>query len=265
MSFLDKILAEKAHEIAKAKAACSESEMRSLAAQRTTPFRGFEASLRQDGVRIVAEIKRASPSKGDIQPHLDPATTAAAYEAGGAAALSVLTEPAFFKGSIADLQAARHAVSIPVLRKDFIIEPYQVYESCAIGVDAILLIVRILDDDKLRSLYALAVESGLDVLTEVFDDADIDRALEIGATLIGINNRNLASFSTDLTNAPTLAKRIKPPAIAMGLSGVSSVQDVTQMERQGMTKFLIGEALVKSEDPATLLRQMSSCEVQHND
>ncbi len=264
MSFLDKILAEKVREIANAKTACSEPQMRTLAAARTTPFRGFEASLRKDGVRIVAEIKRASPSKGDIQPHLDPATTAAAYEAGGAAALSVLTEPAFFKGSISDLRAARSAVSIPVLRKDFILEPYQIYESCAIGADAILLIVRILNDYHLRALYALAVEWGLDVLTEVFDDADLDRALELGATLIGINNRNLASFTTDLMNAPTLAKRINPPAIALALSGVSSAHDVVQMEHHGISKFLIGEALVTCADPATLLRQMSSCEVRHD-
>ncbi len=264
MNFLDKILAEKAHEIARSKAACSESEMRSLAAKRATPFRRFEAALQKDGVRIVAEIKRASPSKGDIQPDLNAATTAAAYEAGGAAALSVLTEPAYFKGSIQDLRDARNAVSIPVLRKDFIIEPYQVYESCAIEADAILLIVRILDDFKLSTLFALAKECGLDVLTEVFDDADLDRALAIGATVIGINNRNLTSFSTDLMNAPTLAKRIKPPAIAMALSGVSTAHDVAQMAQHGLSKILIGEALVKCADPATLLRQMLSCEVRHD-
>ncbi len=264
MSFLDKILAEKAREIARAKTACSESEIRALASRRTTPFRGFEASLRKDGVRIVAEIKRASPSRGDIQPHLDPAATAAAYEAGGAAALSVLTEPAFFKGSVPDLRAARDAVSIPVLRKDFIIEPYQVHESRAIGADAILLIVRILDDYKLRTLHALAVECGLDVLTEVYDDADLDRALDIGATLIGINNRNLASFATDLMNAPALARRIKPPAIAMALSGVSSAQDVVRMEHLGISRFLIGEVLVTCADPAALLRRMSSREARHD-
>ncbi len=261
MNFLDKILAEKAHEIARAKTACSESEMRSLAAKRITPFRGFEAALQHDGVRIVAEIKRASPSKGDIQLNLDAAATAAAYEAGGASALSVLTEPAYFKGSIQDMRDARNAVSIPVLRKDFIIEPYQVYESCAIGADAILLIVRILNDFNLCTLYALAKECGLDVLTEVFDEADLDRALKIGASIIGINNRNLASFSTDLMNAPTLATRVKPPAIGMALSGVSDTRDVAQMAHQGISKFLIGEALVKCADPATLLGQMLSCEV----
>ncbi len=264
MNFLDKILAEKAHEIARAKAACSDPEMRSLAAKRATPFRGFEAALQKDGVRIVAEIKRASPSKGDIQPDLNAAATAAAYEAGGAAALSVLTEPAYFKGSIQDLRDARAAVSIPVLRKDFIVEPYQVYESCAMGADAILLIVRILDDFNLCTLYALAKECGLDVLTEVFDEADLDRALKLGASVIGINNRNLASFSTDLMNAPTLATRIKPPAIAMALSGVSTAHDVTQMAQQGISKLLIGEGLVKCADPATLLRQMLSCEVRHD-
>ena len=264
MNFLDVILQEKAHELARAKAACTEAQMRRRAAARTSPFRGFEAAMRGHGVRIVAEIKRASPSKGDIQPNLDPATVASAYEAGGAAALSVLTETAFFKGSIEDLRLARQAVHIPVLRKDFIIDPYQVYESCAIGADAILLIVRILDEASLRSLHDLARQCGLDVLTEVYDDQDLDRALAIGASVIGINNRNLSTFDTHLSNASTLARRISLPALVVALSGISSKHDVECLAKQGLSRFLIGEALVKQDDPATLLHDMIAVEVPHD-
>ena len=263
MNFLETILAEKARELARAKADCSETQMRRRADARTSPFRGFEAAVRGDGVRIVAEIKRASPSKGDLAPDLDPAATAAAYAAGGAAALSVLTESAFFKGSAGDLQAAREAVALPVLRKDFIIDPYQIHESRAIGADAVLLIVRILDDARLRALHDLARDSGLDVLVEVFDDADLDRALGIGATLIGVNNRDLATFATDLATAPALARRISPPAVAMALSGVASAADVATMAARGLSRFLVGEALVRSADPAALLREMRACEVSH--
>lgn len=263
MNFLDIILQEKIRQLAQAKAACPEAEMRLRAAARTTPFRGFEAALRAEGVRVVAEIKRASPSKGDLAPDLDPAALAATYEAGGAAALSVLTETTGFKGSIQDLQVARNAVSIPVLRKDFIIDPYQIHESRAIGADAVLLIVRILDDAQLRTFLALSRDSGLDALVEVFDDADLDRALAAGATLIGINNRDLATFSTDLSNAVTLARRIATPAIAVALSGVSSAADVATLTARGLSRFLVGEALVRSADPAALLRDMNACEVSH--
>ena len=263
MTFLERILAEKAREVARAKTICSEQQMRRLAAARSTPFRGFEAALRKDGVCIVAEIKRASPSKGDLQLDLDPAALAKAYAEGGAAALSVLTEPAFFKGSIDDLRAARAAVSIPVLQKDFIIDPYQIDEACAAGADAVLLIVRTLDDAVLRDLHAYARDVGLDVLTEVFDAADADRARAIGATLIGINNRDLATFGTDLSNAVTVSRRLPDTALAVALSGVMSVDDVARLARSGLSKFLIGEALVRSDDPVALLRAMRKCEVCH--
>lgn len=263
MTFLDRIIAEKTREIAREKAICSEAQMRQLAAARTTPFRGFEAALRQTGVRIVAEIKRASPSKGDLNLNLDAAECAKAYADGGAAALSVLTESAFFKGSIEDLRAARAAVTIPVLQKDFIIDPYQIDEACAVGADAILLIVRLLDDRSLRELHAHARDLGLDVLTEVFDTGDVERALAIGATLIGINNRDLTTFDTNLSNAVTVAGRLPSTALPVALSGVASVDDVAGLVRSGLSKFLIGEALVRSADPAALLRAMGKCEVQH--
>ena len=262
MSFLEKIISAKRAEIAAARNLKPQAELERLAAKRED-FRGFAESLAHPGVRVVAEIKRTSPSKGDLAPDLDPAAVATAYAAGGAAALSVLTEPAFFKGSIRDLQAARDAVAIPVLRKDFIVDPYQIHESRAIGADAVLLIVRILDDAHLRDLLALARDSGLDALVEVFDSADLDRALAVGATLIGINNRDLGTFATDLSNAATLARRIAPPAIAMALSGVASAADVAALASRGLSRFLVGEALVRSADPAALLREMNACEVSH--
>lgn len=264
MNFLDEIIKAKHEALHAAKQMTHESALRHFASLRTTPCRGFEASLRQDGIRVVAEIKRASPSKGDIQPNLDAAATAKAYEAGGAAAISVLTEHAFFKGSVSDLIDARKTVEIPVLRKDFIIDSYQIHESYMIGADAILLIVRILDDHQLVSLYALARSYGLDVLTEVYDEADLARALAIGATCIGINNRDLSTFKTDTAKAVELASKIPAPAIAVALSGISGKQDIEALSARGISRFLIGEALVKHADPASLLREITSCGVHHD-
>lgn len=255
-NFLDRIIAARCADVENAKASQPEAEVRGRAEARRTPFRGFELALRGDGVRIVAEIKRASPSKGDIRPDLDPATMAKAYEAGGAAALSVLTEPSFFKGSSQDLLAARAATTIPVLRKDFIISEYQVHETVALGADALLAIARILDDKTLAAVLSLARHYGIDALTEVFDESDLERAVAAGATLIGINNRDLESFETDLYRAARIAKGIPDTAIAISLSGVATPDDVAYQTKNGISRFLIGEALAKSVDPATLLREM---------
>lgn len=264
MNFLDEIIKAKHAELHTAKQMTHESALRHFASLRNTPCRGFEASLRQEGIRVVTEIKRASPSKGDIRPGIDPAETAKAYEAGGAAALSILTEHAFFKGSVSDLVEARKAVGIPVLRKDFIIDSYQVHESYMIGADAILLIVRILDDHQLISLYALARSYGLDVLTEVYDEADLNRALAIGATCIGINNRDLSTFETDPAKAVELAAKIPASAIAVALSGIAGKQDIEALSTRGLSRFLVGEALMRHDDPAALLREMISCGVPHD-
>lgn len=251
---LDTILEAKREEVARAKAAMPQALLeRQAAARRDT--RGFAAALDVPGVRIIAEIKRASPSLGDIRTDLDPAATAQAYASGGAAALSVLTEPAFFKGSASDLQRARSAVELPVLRKDFIIDPYQVYETAALGADALLLIVRILDDERLYTLHTLARDLGLDVLTEVFDEQDIARANALGATLVGINNRDLAHFKTDITQASRLAKRLSPQAAVVALSGIHAPEDIRQTLDTGIRRFLIGEALVRQPDPSATLRQ----------
>ena len=254
MSFLENILAAKRAELARAQALVPLSQLEKRAAARRD-FRGFAAALDRPGIRVIAEIKRASPSLGDIRADLDPAATARSYADGGAAALSVLTEPAYFKGSAADLLRAREAVGIPVLRKDFIIDPYQVYETAALGADALLLIVRILDDERLHVLHGLALTLGLGVLTEVFDEQDAARANALGATLVGINNRDLARFKTDVTHAPRLAKRLRPGTAVVALSGIHTVEDLRQNLANGIRRFLVGEALVRQPDPSATLRE----------
>jgi indole-3-glycerol phosphate synthase len=257
MSFLDNILDSKRVEVAHAKATVPQADLERHAAKRRD-FRGFTAAINQRGVRIIAEIKRASPSLGDIRTNLDPDETARAYEEGCAAALSVLTEPAFFKGSAHDLKRARAAVGIPVLRKDFIIDPYQVYETVAMGADAMLLIVRILDDERLRELHSLALALGLDVLTEIFDEQDAVRATALGASLVGINNRDLSHFTTDVTRAAKLSASLRPGTAVVALSGIHSADDIRQNLSGGIRRFLIGEALVRQTDPTATLRDWAS-------
>ncbi len=260
MSFLNAILEAKRAEIACSQALVPLARLEKLAAA-PRETRGFAAALDRPGVRVIAEIKRASPSLGDIRPDLDPAATARAYADGGAAALSVLTEPAYFKGSAADLQHARAAVTVPVLRKDFIIDPYQVYETAAMGADAMLLIVRILDDERLHALYGLARDLGLDVLTEIFDERDAARARTLGATLVGINNRDLARFQTDVTHASRLAAHLRPDTVVVALSGIRTTDDIRQTLGGGIRRLLVGEALVRQADPAATLREWVSLPV----
>jgi indole-3-glycerol phosphate synthase len=257
MSFLNNILAAKHEEITAAKARLPQARLEWQASARRD-YRGFTAALAQPGVRIVAEIKRASPSLGMIRPNLDPAALARSYAEGAAAAISVLTEPAFFKGSVADLHQARAAADLPVLRKDFIIDPYQVYETAAMGADAMLLIVRILDDERLHTLYTLARSLGLDVLTEIYDEQDAARAHALGATLVGINNRDLAQFKTDITQATRLASLLPPDTLTVALSGIHSADDIRQTLAGGIRRFLIGEALVRQDDPAATLREWTA-------
>jgi indole-3-glycerol phosphate synthase len=257
MSFLDQILAAKRDEIAAARAAVPLADLERLAAKRDD-FRGFAESLDRPGVRVVAEIKRASPSLGDIRLDLDPAALAAAYEAGGAAALSVLTEPAYFKGSARDLQTARGAVALPVLRKDFILDPYQVYETAAMGADAMLLIVRILDDETLAALHALARDVGLDVLVEIHDEADARRILSLAPPLVGINNRDLAHFHTDTSQAARIAALLPQATAVVAASGIHTADDVRRSLAAGLRRFLVGEALVKTPDPAALLKKWTT-------
>ncbi len=254
MSILDQIISSTREAVAVAKRRLPVEACRAAAEAAPRDRRGFAAALRGSGVRIIAEIKRASPSKGDIAPGLDPAACARAYAAGGAAALSVLTERDYFKGSVEDLRAARAAVALPVLRKDFIVDPYQLYETVSMGADAVLLIVRILPDPLLGELHGLARTLGLDVLTEVYDAADARRANAVGADLVGINNRNLASFETDVYHAARLAAQIRPEAVVVALSGIASADDIRRSHAAGISRFLVGETLVRAADPAALLR-----------
>ena len=260
MSFLDKILSAKRAEIAASAAAVPQADLERAAARRSD-YRGFAAALDRPGVRIISEIKRASPSLGDIRPDLDPAALAAAYESGGAAALSVLTEPAYFKGSAQDLQRARAAVELPVLRKDFIVDPYQVYETAAMGADAMLLIVRILDDDPLASLLALARHLGLDCLVEIHDEADARRIASLAPPLVGINNRDLAHFHTDTTQASRIASLLPPNTAVVAASGIHSAADIQRSLASGIRRFLVGESLVRADNPAALLKQWTALPV----
>ncbi|HOU22117.1 MAG: indole-3-glycerol phosphate synthase TrpC [Kiritimatiellae bacterium] len=260
MSFLDQILSAKQAEIAAARRLRPQADLERLAAKRDD-FRGFAASLARPGVRIIAEIKRASPSLGDIRPDLHPGDLAAAYQDGGAAALSVLTEPAFFKGSAQDLQRARHVTDLPVLRKDFILDPYQVYETAAMGADAMLLIVRILDDEQLASLTALAHGIGLETLVEIHDEADARRILDLIPPVVGINNRDLAHFRTDTTQAARLAALLPQGSAVVAASGIHSADDIQRALAAGIRRFLIGEILIRAPAPAALLSEWTALPV----
>jgi indole-3-glycerol phosphate synthase len=253
--FLNKIIERKKEEITEAKTRISQSELRgrALAVQKK---RSFFQRLKQPGINIIAEIKRASPSKGSIKRNLDPIQLAMAYEKGGAAALSVLTEKDFFKGSFEDLKLARNATSLPVLRKDFIISEYQIYESSIWKADAVLLIVRCLSKNQLSDLIALSSELKMDSLVEIHTENDLETASEAGAQLIGINNRNLQTFKTDLNIAlrlVSLLKNFQTPVVA---SGIQNRDDIEKNLNFGLNNFLIGESLVKAPDPISFLLKL---------
>ena len=206
------------------------------------------------GVRIIAEVKRASPSRGDLAAIVDPAALAVSYETGGASAISVLTEGRRFKGSLADLEAVRAAVSLPVLRKDFIAEPYQVFEARAAGADLVLLIVAALEQPVLAELHALILQLGMTPLVETHSAEEIDRALEVGAAVVGVNARDLSSFDLDRDLFGRLADRIPAGVIRVAESAVSTPDDVAHYRRGGADAVLIGEALVRDGDPVAALQ-----------
>jgi indole-3-glycerol phosphate synthase len=219
-------------------------------AEKAPPPRDFEGALRAGrGARVVAEIKRASPSRGPIHPDLDPAALARSYAWGGAAALSVLTNGPFFEGSLADLAMARRAVDAPALRKDFTLDAWQIYEARAAGADAVLLIAAALDDARLRDLHALARELGMAALVEVHDAAELDRALAAGAALVGINARDLRTFRVDLSVVERLSSRVPAPALAVAESGIATPDDVRRLHAAGARAFLVGEHVAKASDP----------------
>ena len=257
---LDDILATKRAELALLPQDETADTLRAAAA--TAPAtRDFAGALRPVGGRlaVVGELKRRSPSKGELAPDLDPGPAAKAYEAGGAAALSVLTDQVYFGGSAADLQAARAATALPVLRKDFTIDESQVFETRAIGADAVLLILAALPDDGLvRALLATATGIGLATLVEAHDDAELDRALALGAGIVGVNARDLGTFAEDLTVSERLATRIPAGVVGVAESAVRSVDDAHRMAAAGYDAVLVGEALVRSDDPGALVAGMSA-------
>jgi indole-3-glycerol phosphate synthase len=258
MDFLKTIIDVKQKQVEAAMKAVPMAKLRD-AAETRTDFRDFAAPLMTgpaDRINIIAEIKRASPSKGMIRGDVDPAAFAMAYEKGGAAAISVLTETRFFKGSIEDLKAARKAQGLPVLRKDFILSEYQVYESAAIGADAILLIVRILTPEQLRDYMALAGELGMDILVEVFEGTELEAAAKAGAKLIGINNRNLDSFETDMKRASGMAARLSDGMSAVAASGVTGRLDIEAGMKAGLHNFLVGESIMRAENPERFLKML---------
>jgi indole-3-glycerol phosphate synthase len=259
MSFLADILARKRAEVEAARAALPERELAARARDRAAP-RGFEAalSLRGGPVRVVAEVKRASPSAGAIRAGLDAVAQARAYAAAGAAAISVLTDGPGFGGSLADLAAVRTAVDVPLLRKDFVLDRYQLLEARAHGADAALLIVAALDADALRRLVEAAAELGLAALVEVHDEAELEAALAAGARTVGVNNRNLRTFAVDLAVSERLLPRVPAGVRGVAESGVRTADDARRLRRAGAANLLVGEALVRAADPGALLREMTT-------
>ena len=256
---LQRILAVKAGEVAAAKAARGPAEIEA-AARAAAPARDFAGALRKRIVArkpaVIAEVKKASPSKGLLRDPFDPPAIASSYEKHGAACLSVLTDREFFRGSLADLEAARGACGLPVLRKDFMIEPYQVYEARAHGADCILLIVAALEQARMRELEALAHGLGMAVLVEVHDGAELERALELKTPLLGINNRNLRTFETTLDTTLGLLARIPPGRLVITESGILKPEDVTRMRAHDVHGFLVGEAFMRAPDPGAELARL---------
>jgi indole-3-glycerol phosphate synthase len=262
---LTKILAAKRALIADRKSETPEIELKARARDQSPP-RGFiDAIKRKSGsgatgsrFALITEIKKASPSGGLIRPDFDPASLAEAYQRGGSACLSVLTDGPFFQGRDEHLAAARNACRLPVLRKDFMLDPYQVWEARAIGADCILLIVAALSDDDLQRLEATAADAGLDVLVEVHNEAELARALKLKTPLIGINNRNLKTLKTDIATTEALAKLVPKDRILVSESGLKTRDDLERMARAGARAFLIGESLMREADVEGATRALAA-------
>jgi indole-3-glycerol phosphate synthase len=254
---LKEIVARKAERLAEAQRAKPLAVLRAEAAARPTAHPSFrEACARPDRLNIIAEVKRASPSRGVLREDFDPVALACEYERAGAAAISVLTEEDHFQGALEHLGAIRRAVGVPLLRKDFLFDPYQVYEAAAAGADAVLLIATLLDAAQLRDLHQLAEELGLDALVEVHAPADVEKALAAGARLVGVNNRDLRTFRVDRAVSLEVARYVPSDVVLVSESGLSARHELEELRRAGYRAFLIGEHLVRAAHPGDALRAL---------
>ena len=247
-TILDKIIAEKRREIAKSRLETPEPQLRDAVAEAPLPRDFFGALAGEGPLRLIAEVKKASPSAGVIREDFDPVAIAKIYEAHGASCISVLTDKPFFQGDLAYLRAVRNAVALPVLRKDFIVDSYQLLEARAAGADAVLLIAECLDDCNLRKLHNETVALGMTPLVELYEPANLPRVLEAGATLIGVNNRNLHTFEVDLGHTLRMRREVPADCVLVGESGIRDRQDVEQLEAAGVDAMLVGESLMRKPD-----------------
>lgn len=247
-TILDKIVATKRREIDLARENVAEDQLRSQLSE-SPPTRDFFQALAGPGpIRLIAEVKKASPSAGVIRQDFDPVAIAKTYEAHGAACISVLTDESYFQGNLGYLRSIRAAVEVPVLRKDFIIDSYQLLEARVAGADAVLLIAECLDDCNLRKLHNETVDLGMTPLVEIYDPANLLRVLEAGATLIGVNNRNLHTFEVDLEHTLELRREIPDACVLVGESGIKTRADVLRLEEAGVDAMLVGESLMREAD-----------------
>jgi indole-3-glycerol phosphate synthase len=258
---LDDIVANKRQELAVAKRERPLGQLKAAAAS-APPTRGFGAALRAPGLSVIAEVKRKSPAKGVLNQGVDPAEQAALYARAGARAVSVLTDARFFDGSNEDLEAVRAQIDLPILRKDFTIDEYHVYEARAIGADAILLIVRALDRAQLAGFQALAQELGLDALVEVHNEAELERAVEAKACIVGINNRDLGTMTVDVATTTRLRPLAPKGVTLVSESGIREPEDVRAVTSAGVDAILVGEALMSAGDPSTTLRSFLQAAVE---
>ena len=255
MTILDEIAEYKRTFVAECKRRVPLEETRRRAAKQG-PTRNFAGALKASGMSIIAEIKRQSPSRGVIRADVDPATVARIYETNGARAISVLTDERYFRGSLKDLGAVRDAANLPLLRKEFVVDAYQIYEARAAGADAVLLIVSLLTKEALRDYISLTAELGLAALVEIHTGKELEQAMKVDARIIGINNRNLKTFKTDLKTTFDLVRDISKDRIIVSESGIQSGADIVRLQTAGVDAVLVGEALMRKEDIGGALRAL---------